>query len=310
MRCRPFFLALFLAGTLSSAFARPVWIDTDVSIGSPLREVDDAFALVLAFHSPELRIAGISTSYGNAGRSDADRVALNMVRRFGSPAHLSDQNVFSGARSPGDLGKATPATQALATALQKQSLTYIAIGPLTNLATFLQLHPALAPRIERIVFVGGAVPGEGVRAGPHGIFPVHDANVLKDPRAVEIVLRCGIPLLLAPIATGRRLALTERQMKELGTKSNAGRFLETQSRTWLWFWTTFSGAEGAPVFDALAILAAARPEICRPAQVRVQMQPDKDLRIDRKPGRRSAISALLNISPEATRILLQRLRSR
>ena len=34
-----------------------VWIDTDPSIGVPLHEADDGFALVQAFHSPEVRIS-------------------------------------------------------------------------------------------------------------------------------------------------------------------------------------------------------------------------------------------------------------
>ena len=67
-----------------AAAARTVWIDTDVSIGSPIREVDDAYALLLAFHSPEIRIAGISATYGNASLEQTTRVAREMVRRFGA----------------------------------------------------------------------------------------------------------------------------------------------------------------------------------------------------------------------------------
>ena len=78
-----------------TAFAATVWIDTDVSIGSPIRDVDDGYALALAFCSPELRIAGISTSYGNASRDYSTRVAREMVQQFG-PAGL---NVHSGAAS-------------------------------------------------------------------------------------------------------------------------------------------------------------------------------------------------------------------
>ena len=60
-----------------------VWIDTDPSIGVPLHEADDGFALVQAFHSPELRIRGISTTYGNAGLGTTDRIAREMARWFG-----------------------------------------------------------------------------------------------------------------------------------------------------------------------------------------------------------------------------------
>src|SRR5437762_1871139 len=100
-------LALFGAvlGFVRVAAAGTVWIDTDVSIGSPIREVDDAYALVLAFHSPEIQIAGLSTTYGNAPLGHTARAARNLVRRFGRSAGLTVDHVFSGAGSSSDLGR-------------------------------------------------------------------------------------------------------------------------------------------------------------------------------------------------------------
>src|SRR5437762_3288827 len=139
-------LALFGAvlGFVRVAAAGTVWIDTDVSIGSPIREVDDAYALVLAFHSPEIRIAGVSTTYGNASLPATTRAAKDLVSRFGGAAGLKADQVFPGARSANDLGHRSEASEALAAALEKESVTYIALGPLTNLASFLRLHPERA----------------------------------------------------------------------------------------------------------------------------------------------------------------------
>src|SRR5881394_171450 len=136
-------LALFGAvlGFVRVAAAGTVWIDTDVSIGSPIREVDDAYALVLALHSPELRIAGVSTSYGNAPLGHTTLAARELVQRFGVAGNVRPAQVFTGARSAADLGRRSEASEGLAAALEKESVTYIALGPLTNLATFLQLHP-------------------------------------------------------------------------------------------------------------------------------------------------------------------------
>src|SRR5438874_2307307 len=123
-----FILILLLAGLTSPAQAKNIWIDTDVSIGSPIREADDGFALILAFHSPEIRILGVSTSYGNASLPFVDRVAREMTRRFGGPAHLPEKNVFAGARSPRDLGHQSAASDAMAAAANQSGLTYIALG--------------------------------------------------------------------------------------------------------------------------------------------------------------------------------------
>jgi inosine-uridine nucleoside N-ribohydrolase len=248
-------------GLARFASAGTVWIDTDVSIGSPIREVDDAYALVLAFHSPEVRIAGVSTTYGNAPLVDTTRIARDLVRRFGAAANVKDNQVFAGARSAADLGRRSEASEALARALEKDSVTYIALGPLTNLATFLQLHPRLASRITGVIFVGGQAEGTTLTFGPNQSFRIHDANVFKDPRAAAFVLHAKLPLTLTPIATGSELVLNADDLRELERQGDAGNYLSRRSRVWLWFWTHFVQTNGGPIFDALAVVTAARPTL-------------------------------------------------
>jgi inosine-uridine nucleoside N-ribohydrolase len=250
-------LVIFCLAT--EAQATTVWIDTDVSIGSPIREVDDAFALVLAFHSPEIQIAGLTTTYGNASLGHTTRAARDLVEKFGRPAGLTADDVFAGARAASDFGRRSEASDALAGALEKQKITYLALGPLTNLATMLRLHPKLAHRIERIIFVGGAEPGASLALGPNGSFRIHDTNVFKDPAAARAVLESKIPLTLVPIATSSRLLVDGRDLRQLAKSGDAGNYLSRRSRIWLWFWMNFVGTKGGPIFDALAIIPATEP---------------------------------------------------
>lgn len=253
---------IFLAGLflVRAAVAERIWIDTDVSIGSPIREVDDAYALALAFNSPEIRVAGISTSYGNAPLGQTTRVAMDFVRRFGASADVAERAVFPGAESAGSLGRRSAASEALAARLAKEQITYIALGPLTNLATFLQLHPDRAKRIKRVIFIGGQPAGTSLALGPGQSFRVHDANVFKDPAASAAILRSKIPLTLVPIATSARLVIDKSDLRRLEA-SEMGNYLSRRSGIWLWFWTHFVRADGGPIFDALAIMPAARPEV-------------------------------------------------
>jgi inosine-uridine nucleoside N-ribohydrolase len=244
-----------------NAGAERVWIDTDLSIGSPIREVDDAYALVLAFHSPEIQIAALSTTYGNAPLGQATRATLDLVQRFGDSAGIGREDVFAGAKSARTLGERTAASDALAAALGKKKLTFIALGPLTNLATFLRLHPGLAERIERVIFLGGQAPGTSLAFGPNRSFRIHDANVFKDPAAVKIVLESKIPIVLVPIDTASRLELYRGDMRALKSSGATGEYLAQRSGIWLWFWTYFVKTKGGPIFDAMAIVPATRPEL-------------------------------------------------
>lgn len=304
-------VAAFVAVLSASASASPtrIWLDTDPSIGAPYREVDDAFALILAFHSPETRIVGISTTYGNAAVKRTTAVARNLVRRFGGPAGLTERDVYHGAASRHAIDRSTPALEALAAALQKQRLTYIALGPLTNLAAFAQVHPELLPRIERVIFVGGRTPGRALAFGPKGALQIHDANVFKDPAAVRALLGTNVPLFLAPAETGGRLVLTRDDARALARSDNTGRYLQQNSRLWLWFWTSVTGHSGGPLFDSLAVLMASRGDLVTNETRYAAVRPSGELVAAARPfaGARR-VRFCTKFAPAAHESMLERLR--
>jgi inosine-uridine nucleoside N-ribohydrolase len=295
----------------ATAFATNVWIDTDPSIGAPYREVDDAFALVLAFHSPELQIRGISTTYGNARLKRATQVARELVQQFGGVARLTQADVHPGARSRRDREGSTAANDVLAAALRKQRLTYVALGPLTNLASFLGQHPELAGRIDRVIFVGGRSPGTVFAFGPTGGLTIHDANVVKDPDAVRAVLASRVPITLAPVEASSRLILTKERRLELRDASPAAQFLYRKSRLWLWFWTAVVQHGGGPLFDALAVVGAARPELVTAERRHAWVRPTGELVAQRRPAEDArAVEFYSRLRPGWERFVVERLKAR
>ena len=291
--------------------AEMVWIDTDVSIGSPIREVDDAYALILAFHSPQIRIAGVSTTYGNAPLAVTTRIAQDLVRRFGRSAGLTIDFVFAGAASPSDRGGRIAATEGLAAAATRHKLTYIALGPLTNLATFLQLHPRLSHRIERVIFVGGHASRDDLVLGPNRSFRIHDANVFKDSTATATVLRSKIPVTLVPITTAARLTIDRADLRELEKNGHAGHYLARRSRIWLWFWTNFVKTRGGPIFDAVAIIPATKPELLTIEKRYAKMDGAANLIVtSRRTNRARSVTYCTGFAPATKRFVMRRLMMR
>lgn len=260
-------LALALAGT--SRAATEVWIDTDCTL-QRLRDVDDAFALVQALHSPELVIRGLSTSYGNSTVEAAQEATVEIVRRFGAPAGVTPAQVHRGATSAKALGERTPATEALAAALRERPLLYLALGPATNLATCLRLHPELRPRLTGVVLLAGRQPGERLRIGPWNPYPFSDANFIKDPAAVRVLLEEGSPvppLVLTPGGLARDCLLRPAELERLAGVSPDWHWLAGKCRLWLRTWRWLFGVEGGLLFDSVAVLAATHPDLC-PAETR------------------------------------------
>ncbi|MEP6699372.1 MAG: nucleoside hydrolase [Verrucomicrobiota bacterium] len=287
--------------------AATIWIDTDVSIGSPIREVDDAFALVVAFHSPEIHIAGISTTYGNAPLAYTTRKAQFLVQNFGRPAGLTVAQVFPGAESARDLGRGTSASEAFARELRKQNVTYVALGPLTNLATFLQLHPEMTKRIERVIFVGGKERGDNLGLGPNHSFRIHDANVFKDPAAVKVVLRSSIPIFLTPIRTSAGLMIDGEDRRGLRQDGPAATYLSHHSTAWLWFWRHVAGTNGGPIFDALAIISVTRPELISVKRRYAQLDRSGDLVVSSSLTNGRLVRYYDSFDPKAKAFVLGRL---
>lgn len=297
-------LACFLVAPTVRGEPRSVWIDTDLSIGSPLREVDDAYALLLAFNSPELRVVGLSSTYGNAPlRATTERTG-DLLRRLRRSA-----GVEAGAASPRELGKRTAATEALRRALDAAPLTYVALGPLTDLASFLTLHPHQADRIERVIMVAGKTPAATLGFGPKAEFRIHDANFVKDPAALRIVLESRLPLVLAPIETSSRLLILKEDLRQLQRASPAARYVAQKSGIWLWFWTHFAHAKGGPIFDALAVVAAAQPGLLTLDVRRVAIDNgDLLVRQNGKTGR--PVLFCSGFAPGTKGFVLQRLRAK
>ena len=287
----------------STASARAVWIDTDLSLGSPLREVDDGYALLLALRSPELRVVGVSTTYGNTPLPGTTARTRKSLGAFGSslPVH-------PGAASPNDLDRATAASRALSAALRKEKLTYLALGPLTNLATFLRLHPEQAARIEKVVMVAGKTPAATLGFGPQEKFRIHDANLVKNSAAVRAVLASPLPILLAPIETSARLMIDQKDLRRLEQSGGAGQYLARRSCTWLWFWTRFAHTRGGPIFDALAVVAAARPSLLRIETCGASFDGSDQLIVRLKGGRKVRFCS--GFEPATKGLVLDRLMNR
>lgn len=244
---------------MASGETQNVWIDTDPSIGLPFRDVDDGLALLQAFRTPNFRIKGISTSYGNASLKSVTSIAHNLVQRYGADKSVDVSMVHTGADSPKHFTAPTPASLALAKALEAGPLIYLALAPLTNLAALLSLRPDLAHRLERVIFVGGRTLGQRFFFG-RCLYEFHDANFEKDIPATQFILYQNLPLELVPIELSATIQLTRNDLKKVAlTCLDSSTFLK---ETWLWsfLWEKIVGLSGGPAFDSVATLAASNPE--------------------------------------------------
>ena len=197
--------------------------------------VDDAVALLLALAAPEhLDVLAITTVAGNvggeltarnaclvreiAGRPDIpvhagqDRPLVRApvaADHFHGPSGLGDLPVGSPSRGP----EAEPAVERLIRTLRTRpagEVTLAVTGPMTNLAEALRRAPDLAPRIGRVVAMGGA------RREGGNITASAEYNIHADPHAADIVVRSGVDLVMLGLDVTHQVTATEARRQRIG----------------------------------------------------------------------------------------------
>lgn len=251
---------LTVLALICAPFARAatdVWLDVDTAIGQPARDVDDGLALAMALRTPALTVRGVSATFGNASLETAVFTTRDVLDRFGG----ATLDVHSGARAASDLGTPNAAVRGMAQALAERPLTILALGPLTNVATLLRLHPELHARIQRIVMVAGRRPGQRFAITPSHWHTFPDLNFELDRTAAAEVVASAVPLVLTPWEVASRVWVTPADLDRLAEKGGEPAWLASQSRLWSGLWRWGMSAPGFNPFDTLAIGYIAHPEL-------------------------------------------------
>lgn len=177
--------------------------------------VDDALAIMLALKSPELDLRAITTLSGNVHVDKTSINSLKILEAMGvfkipvakgmNKPLLRDLEVaeeFHGKDGLGDSDLPLPKLQLNErhavdllleeTAAKPKTITVVATGPLTNIATALLREPKFAENVQGLVIMGGAY---GLTAYGYGnANAAAEFNIYVDPEAASIVSRSGIPL--------------------------------------------------------------------------------------------------------------------
>ncbi len=221
-----------------------VIIDTDMAL-------DDARAIVLMLHSHRLRVMGIVTSDGSStpgkGCEHLHRILKALHREdvpvaagralesppppwrdlseslgYGHLPATDESGASSSERNPpctestADLTGPHELSRAASLILQRlaeidEGITYVCIGPLTNLAEVLRRNPAVAKRIKA-VFYFGTPPGSGEASW----------NTQRDLRAAELVFSMAVPLYALQVKDDDLLTFDSRLLHEIQGMDGAG----------------------------------------------------------------------------------------
>jgi purine nucleosidase len=258
-----------------------ILLDTDPGI-------DDAFAILLALASPEVRLEGVSVTGGNCALEAGVQNALKVLEL----ARASQVPVAAGIGEPlvrpplaalevhgnSGLGYAQlPPPQARAIdqhavdflieriLAAPGEITLVAVAPLTNLAFAIRREPAIVRAVHRVIVMGGALSHAG------NVTPLAEFNTYVDPHAAHVVFHSGMPITLVPLDVTTRCRLTMADVEPLlEIPSPISRFLVDAARFYVEF-NEAHGEQGCALHDPLAVAVAFLPELVQTKRVYVDV---------------------------------------
>lgn len=247
---------------------------------------DDAIALILA--AKHLHLLGITTVGGN---QTIEKVTTNALKILEVIKHTNIP-VYSGSQDPwiqkletapqfhgvsGLDGPQVPAptikpqtTHAaqfiVDTAKKHEKISLIATGPLTNLATALQLDHTISEKIEEIFIMGGSVTFGNWT-------PASEFNIYVDPEAASKVFNAGIPIRLCGLNLTRQAFVTDKDLQILkGINNQVAVFCHDLLRFFIDSCRKTAYIPGANLHDVCAVAWAVDENLIKAIDMHVQVE--------------------------------------
>ena len=196
---------LFAQALASQTSREKVIIDTDIG-----DDIDDAFALALALRSPELKILGISTTFGDTETRAklVDRM-LGEAGRTDIPVAVgvpTDANTALGQRPYAEGGHFARSSHPksvdfILDQIRKNpgEITLVTIGPLVNVGAMIDRDPETFHKLKRVVMMGGSIDrGYGDPYSPPT--PTEpEWNIKNDSVSAQKLFASGVPIYEMPL---------------------------------------------------------------------------------------------------------------
>lgn len=267
----------------ASQSSLPVVIDTDPGI-------DDVVALALAARSPELEVAAVTTTYGNAtldATTRNARVVLELAGRAditvrpGADRPLMREPVTAPeTHGPSGVGYAPvpearpvvadPTVLLDVLAAIDEPVTLVTLGPLTNLAHALEADAQMVRfRVSGHLGMFGNIHERG------NTNRWADFNAWSDPEAARAVLRAGLPTVMVGLDVTRRMTVAGTEVARLADSADP---LTAWLARALQFYVEFHCAQerlqGCVVNDVLPLGELLSPGLLTLAQLRLDVDLD------------------------------------
>lgn len=250
--------------------------------------IDDALAILYALLSPEIKVEGITTGFGNTDVAQATENTLRVIQLancgyevpvavgaaspierifHGAVPHIHGNNGIGDASLPPSIQK--PIEESASDFIIRKvnenpgELILVTVGRLTNLAIALQKDPSIVTKFKKVVIMGGAV------FAPGNITPVSEANLYGDPEAASSVFESELPITIVGLDVTQKTRLTRNHLEMLSRQAPPNKreivnFIKEATERYFAFYEFSNHFIGeCAMHDPLAVLVAVNPSLVK-----------------------------------------------
>ena len=259
----------------------PGILDTDIGTN-----IDDLLALAVLLREPSIDLRAVTTVYANAALrarivkavlAIAGRLDVPVGRGIDWPLVVRGVSQWEGWEGEGILDESTEPAEPMPYAVDMiaelvlanpGTVTIVAIGPLTNVASAIARDPRVASAVRRIVIMGGLVQ----RRFDQLADPYAERNIRHDPEAAQLVLASGAPITLVPLDVTTRVRIRRGDLPAQAGDGLAALLADQLDR-----YLGHIGREWTHLHDPLAAALAVHPEFARTWRMRVDVETRGEL---------------------------------
>lgn len=234
---------------------KKVILDCDNTIGLEKKDVDDGLAFLFLLGREDIDLMAVTSVFGNSSLEDTYNTTETMLNDF----KLKDKIPhFKGAAAAGDYQTEAAKYLAKTAAENKNEITLIAIGPLTNLYAAWKIDQNFFKNLKEIIVMGGVT--ELLQFGEDTI---DELNFSSDPEAAEKVLKAEVPVALMSGNLCLAARFGEKSWRRVKRSKNKAvrAYINDKIKHWYDYSSEMIGLTGFYMWDVVAVVYMNAPEI-------------------------------------------------
>jgi len=251
---------------------------------------DDAISIILAASEvSNIQIEAITTVAGNVevekntlnalkvcdiiGRTDipvAQGAAKPLLRKMEVAEEIHGETGLDGPDLPAGVSREATSQHAVDLIIEKllhadEGITLVPTGPLTNIAMAMIREPAIIPKINEIVLMGGGTFGNWT--------PAAEFNIWVDAEAATVVFESGVPITMFGLDVTHQALATRDVINRLAVIDNSvSHFVVELLQFFSQMNQNVFGLEGGPIHDACTAVYLMDPSIFDMQHVNVTIE--------------------------------------